>query len=492
MPRYPVIIAPLILLIGGVILNLIYGEQFIETQQYWVDQLISQLDWLFNWSTFLFVLLVIGIYVSPLGKQKIGGADAVPILSKWRWFAITLCTTIATGILFWGTAEPIFHLRDYPLDGAADPAFAMSTLFMHWTITPYAIYTVAGLAFALAYYNKGQGFSLSAMLFGLSNRPLNNTSSSIVDSICLYGLVAGMAASLGSGILTLAGGIEQFRPGFSSPVNYGWLCLLIVIAFVISASSGLQRGIKWLSGFNFIGFCLLAVLVFAFGPVQETLQLAAAGFGDFTANFLSRSTNINNPIPASWQHDWTTFYWANWFAWAPVSALFLGRLAVGYSVREFIQINWFWTSVFGGLWMVIFGGAAISADTITDGSLQALLSAKGPESIIYALLAELPLATSVVLFFLLLVFLSYVTAADSNVSAMSALSSKGISPDNPEAPLWIKIMWGSVIGLVAWTMISSAGIDGIRLISIMGGVPAMFLISLVGIGLFKTMLSNNG
>lgn len=497
-PRYFVMLLPLLLLLVGALMSITAGQWFINLQQQLVDQLISRLDWLFNWSTFLFVLLVIAVYYSPLGKQRIGGASAKPILPKWRWFAITLCTTIATGILFWGTAEPIFHLRDYPLSGETDPAFAMSTLFLHWTITPYAIYTVAGLAFALAYYNRKQPFSLATMLYALRNRPVDTRTAAIIDSVCLYGLVAGMAASLGAGVLTLCGGIQQFYPHFDGPVAYGLICLGIVLAFIISANSGLQKGIRWLSGFNFIGFCFLAIIVFSFGPITNILSLASEGLVDFAENFFARSTNINNPITAEWRQGWTSFYWANWFAWAPISALFLGRLSVGYTVKEFIQINWLWTSLFGGFWMVIFGGTAITYDLNSNGQLQELLTAEGPESIVYALLSASSLSaqpiyllnTSLVIFFLLLVFLSYVTAADSNVSAMSALSVNGVQADSPEAPLVIKIIWGTAIGIIAWAMISTAGIDGIKLISILGGLPAMLLIIVVAIGLARTMLKS--
>src|SRR3546814_9690259 len=60
---------------------------------------------LFAWAGIGFLALLAGIALSPLGGRIIGGPDATPILSRWRWFAVTLCTTIATGILFWGRSE---------------------------------------------------------------------------------------------------------------------------------------------------------------------------------------------------------------------------------------------------------------------------------------------------------------------------------------------------------------------------------------------------
>ncbi|MEM7574004.1 MAG: BCCT family transporter [Bacteroidota bacterium] len=503
--RHFVFLSPLALLLIGLVLSLINTERFFSRAQAVVDWLLQHFDWLFSWSTFLFVLLVAAVYFSPLGKQRIGGEDAQPILSRWRWFAITLCTTIATGILFWGTAEPIYHLSSPPVGSGDDPAaFAMSTLFMHWTITPYAIYTVAGLSFALAYYTHKQPFSLSSMLYPLVGERAHGWPGQVVDAICLFALVAGMAASLGAGILTLDGGLSgsletspdspnaKYADSTFQGFRYALIGLAIVAAFLISAASGLQRGIRILSTYNALGFIALAIFVLCFGPTRELFALAGKGLVDFITHFLPRSTNIGNPLPTDWQHSWTVFYWANWFAWAPISALFLGRLSVGYRVREYIQINLLWPSLFGALWMIIFGGSSIHLDLETAGAFQAGLTENGPESLIYQLFGELPATELVSGFFLLVVFLSYVTAADSNISAMGGLSVQGISPEQPEAPLYIRLIWGLVIGLVSWVMITFAGIDGIKLISTIGGFPAMLLIILVGLGLLRLLLQKFG
>ncbi|MEO0626233.1 MAG: BCCT family transporter, partial [Bacteroidota bacterium] len=266
--------APLGLLLIGLLFSIIDVETFIAANRTAVGWVLGRFDWMFSWSTFFFVLLLIAVYCSPLSNQRIGGPNAVPILSRWRWFAITLCTTIATGILFWGTAEPIYYLQSPPIGSGEDPGtFAMSTLFMHWTFTPYAIYTVAGLSFALAYYNQKQAFSLSAMLHPVLGERAKGWVAQLVDAVCLFALVAGMAASLGAGILSLSGGLARFGLNWTSAGGYAILGGGIVLAFLISAASGLQKGIRTLSNYNAIGFMLLAVLVLAFGPVSQLMGL---------------------------------------------------------------------------------------------------------------------------------------------------------------------------------------------------------------------------
>ncbi|MEL6255390.1 MAG: BCCT family transporter, partial [Bacteroidota bacterium] len=191
-------------------------------------------------------------------------------------------------------------------------------------------------------------------------------------------------------------------------------------------------------------------------------------------------------------HSWTVFYWANWMAWTPVTALFLGRLGVGYTVRDFIHFNLVFPSLFGGFWMVIFSGAAMNLDLGSgDFALYQILQAQGEQNVIFELFSQLPLSNIISVFFVLTIFISYVTAADSNTSAMSGISAKGINPENPEAPLMIKIAWGLMIGIVSYIMISFAGVDGIRMTSNLGGFPALFLVIFVAIGLVRMLLKRD-
>lgn len=491
--KVTVFFPPVLFLILTIIYSLQDNAAFIKQATHANQWILEHFDWLFTWTTFLFLLVLLAVYLSPLGKVKIGGRNAKPFLTRWRWFAITLCTTVATGILFWGTAEPLYHLHDPPAGltaraGIAETTdFAMSTMFMHWSFTPYGIYTIAGLIFALTYYNLKQPFSISSLVYPLIGSRAHGTIGLILDIICLYGLAAGMAASLGTGIFALMGGLESILGLSKSGFVLGMICLTVVSTFIVSAVSGLKRGIRLLSGWNTQAFFVLALLVFTLGPTAHILEIGRAGIIDYLSNFIPRSTNMGFNIEASWQHDWTIFYFANWFAWAPIAALFLGRLSLGYTVRDFIHFNLLFPAIFTCVWMVIFSGSALAFDLSDGGALYEVLRKQGEQNVMYEVLGKLSAGKWISLFALAVVFISYVTAADSNVSAMSAVSSVGINPENPEAPLWIKIVWGSLIGLIAWIMITSAGVDGIRLMCVLGGFPALFLIIGVGAGIIRLM-----
>src|SRR5262249_9550059 len=147
-------------------LSFFAGVPFISLLEQARNFIFMKLDWLFAYGTFAMVLICATIYISPLSKIKIGGHNAVPILTKTQWFAIALCTTVAAGIMFWATSEPLVHLYNPPFSKGIVPNsleaqnFALATLFQHWSITPSAIYTLPALAFALAFYNLKQPFSL--------------------------------------------------------------------------------------------------------------------------------------------------------------------------------------------------------------------------------------------------------------------------------------------------------------------------------------------
>lgn len=479
---------PVILLLSALALSLLDFGAFhagVSAANNWI---LSRFDWLFSLASFAAVLLTIWIFGSSIGKVRIGGASATPILSRWHWFAITLCTTIAIGILFWGAAEPIYHV-DGPPDytgispnGDAAARFAISSMFMHWTITPYAIYSVPALAFALAYYNLGRPYSLSGPLSIVFGRAATGRGGAIIDAIGLYALVAGVAASLGAGVMTLAGGVENLSSLHDTVALRFFITVAIVSVFVISSISGVQKGIKVLSDLNVKFFVALAAFVLIAGPTWEIVSLAFASLGEYLVNFIPRSLALGDRAGDEWTRDWTVFYFANWLAWAPITALFLGRISVGYTVREFLIFNLILPASFSAIWMSIFGGAAISLNA-NDGALSTALENSGPEAAIYALFEALPFTGIVAAGFVLVTFVSFATAMDSNTHSIASVCTKSspkTTSDEHRASIWLKIFWGALVGAIAFTMTATTGIDGVRMLSNLGGLPGLFILIAMG------------
>ncbi len=485
---------PMAFLVAGVLASLIDLNAFLGAMTAANRWILHHFSTAFNWGSFGFVITITWVWFSRLGKVRIGGSKATPILTRWNWFAITLCTTIAIGILFWGTAEPLYHFYEPPAlegiaAGSADAKrFALSSLFMHWSITPYAIYTVPGLAFALAYYNLEKPYSLAAPMSVLLGKTPGRGVTELIDAIALFALVAGISATLGVGILSISQGIASVAGIEASAYLLAFVAVSIVAAFMVSSLSGLLRGIRVLSDWNVKFFFLLCGVLFLAGPTGDILLSGARGLVDYAVNFLPRSVGAGATGDIEWASSWTTFYWANWLAWAPVTALFLGRIAKGYTVREFILFNMILPATFAILWMSIFGASAIEFDR-AGGDLYAVLTANGPEAVIYQLFNNLPFSAVWSVAFILLSFICFVTAADSNTEAIAGLcqldESHASIADEEHRPttLRLKVLWASLMGLTAWVMVTFSGVDGVRMLSNLGGLPALFIVLMMNIAL---------
>jgi choline-glycine betaine transporter len=494
-----VFIPPAVLTIAALIYSLVDNTGFSAMATVANNWLLDKFGWLFSLGSLGFLIAVVAVFFSPLAKVKIGGQDAVPIMSDYNWFAITLCTTIAIGILFWGTAEPLYHFAGPPggwgIEAGSPQAvrFAMSTMFMHWTFTPYAIYTLPALMFAFVFYNMRKPFSLGSTLTPVIGDRALGKFGGVVDAICLYALILGMAASLGTGILSLTGGLSYQYNVPNSPVTYWIIGAVIVTTFIISAGTGLMKGIRILSDINTKVLLFITLFVFLFGPTVYILQLGTEGFGEYISTFFQRSllTGAAAFKPGEgidmWGQGWTNFYFANWLAWAPITALFLGRLGYGQTIRKFLLFNFVLPAAFSGIWMSVFSGAALKFELDGKGISEHL--ARGPEYTGFAVLGNLPLSVVIIPLFLFICFICFVTAADSNTNAMSGISTTGISPESPEPALPMKIVWGILVGLVSVVMISASGIGGIKTLSNLGGLPALFIELVVLAGLIKIMIN---
>ncbi|MEM0910750.1 MAG: BCCT family transporter, partial [Pseudomonadota bacterium] len=483
---------PFALLLTAVVFSFVNLTAFLDTMNNINDWILAHFDWLFSYTTLCLLISLIVVFFSPLGKVKIGGKKAQPVLSKWRWFSITLCTTIATGILFWAAAEPMYHVYAPPASlelvpgSSAAREFTMATMFMHWSFSPYAIYCVPSLVFALCYHNLQKPFTIGASLSPALGKFAFSTGGHLIDALALFALISGMSASLGAGILIISGGIEAELGLSNGKSLMAIVAATIVLTFVFSAISGLHKGIARLSNINaqtfifFLGFVLLA------GPTANIAILGIQGLSEYASSFIARSTNQLTATEDGWTRAWTVFYLANWYAWAPITALFLGRIAKGYTVRQFIIVNLVLPSLCAIVWMSTFSGATIFFDDALGGAFRESLVSNGPESVVFLLLDNLPYAAGMTLTLIGVTFVSFVTAADSNTDAMSRLcTSADFSTVNPsKTNLYLKIVWGATIGIISWVMVSFASVDGLRMLSNLGGLPAIFIIIITNISLF--------
>ena len=484
---------------GILILNLTNYDLFLTAMNFTVGWILETFSWLLNAVSCVVVIIVVVVYFSPFGQVRFGGSKSRPILSYSNFIWIVLCTVMGAGLMLWACGEPMYHLYLPPANVAAGPLsgeailWGMENILLSWTFTPMAIYSLPTILFAFAFYNMKKPFSISSMISPLlhdyqGGDEILVKASPAIDSVCLFCLCMGMAASLGAGILLVTSGLEKFSDGFliSSPALWTVCGAAIVAAFIISASSGIMRGIRLLSITNSYFYLVLGLFVFLIGPTTYLLNLCVESFGAYLSDFFKISLWTSTSSGDGWSRQWPTFYWCVWMAWMPVSVAFLGRIAQGFTVRETLNAVFLIPSIFSVVWLVIFSGTAIHQEMSGQG-VYAAMQTGGTAAATYAVLDNLPFSAVTVPLFLITAFISYVTSADSNTNAIAGLCTKGLTAADAESPMILKVIWGLTIGAVCLIILIAYDIEGVKLLSYLGGLPVVFLMLMFVVCVIRVM-----
>lgn len=482
--------------LGIIIVGLVAPKLFYDALNAIVEFAFLNFGWLFQLSGNIFLFICLFFCFSKYGDIRFGGKDAKPELSTWNWFAISLCAGIATGIVFWGIAEPLYHLMDsgvFEVLGITPKTeqaamFSMVTTYIHWTFIPYAMYGICGLGIAYAAYNMDLPYKVSSTLYPIAGKSINGFTGAVVDGICLLGIAGGVAAVLGVGTMQISSGI-QILTGLTADKTM-WIAVVSAMAavYVISSYTGLNRGIRWLSDKNAKIFLALMIFVFVFGPTRFILSLGTQATGHFINEFFIRTHYLSAVDGSAWPRWWPIYYWAIWLAYAPLIGMFLARLAKGRTIRQFLLMNLMVPAIFGLLWFSVFGGAAIHLE-LTGQGLWAAIHEGGKlmlEKSVFEFLKHYPLANILSWVFVGTVFISIVTMADSMTSTVASLSTTAAHQEGKEPPATLKIFWGAVMSSVAIINLISgsgggeiSGIDATKQISTAAGFPILFLMMLM-------------
>lgn len=476
---------PFLFLIIALTYSIIDKDGFYNFASAANDWVLENFGWTYSLTSFL-CLVAIGVaYFSPMGDVVLGGANAEPILSKKNWATITLCTAMAAGALFWGMAEPIYHIAYPPVELTANSwesaKFAMETMVLHWSIHPYSLYTLPVIAFAFAFFNMNKPFSVASQLSIITDKFNIKTGEKdlfpqILDAVLLFSMGLGILGVICTGTLNMGGALQAIT-GMASK-NLAWLLILVLVtvSFIISSVSGIQKGIKFLSNLNVYVYLIILAILFMLGPTSFMLNGIVEAIGGTIANLPERLLTTGAYSGDSWAKGWTVFYAGSWASWAPISACFLARLGVGYKIKDLITINFGIPILFNIIWTGVFSNIAVNYQLTGKLDLVNILETEGAEAVIYAVFNELPGSQFIIIIFFVALLLSMITAMDSTTNSISALSTSGISPIAQEAPIFLKVMWGLLFVTLSYIMLTVAGIDGIKMVSNLGGLPNIFII----------------
>lgn len=443
---------------------------------------VDRFGWFYLLTATVLLIAAIALGASRYGGIRLGDDDDEPEYSTGAWFSMLFSAGMGIGLVFWGVAEPIAHYTAPPTADAESLQAARDALrysFFHWGLHPWAIYSVLALALAYARFRRGWRATISGALRPLLGDRVDGPLGTAIDTIAVVATVFGVATSLGLGAAQVNGGLAALVDGVEvdAAVQLGVIAVVTVL-FLVSALSGLQRGIKWLSTAN----VALAVAIFAFVLLTASTGRLVGAFTTTLGNYvveLPRMSLQAGPFDDernAWINGWTVFYWAWWISWSPFVATFIARISRGRTIREFIVGVLAVPTLVSALWFSVFGGAGILAQR--DG---ARLAEQGPESQLFALFDTLPFGALAGVLAMVLVVTFFITSADSATFVLGALSTKG----GQDPARSVTVVWGLVIAASASVLLVSGGLDGLQTASIVAAFPFAVVLLLVLASLVK-------
>nr|WP_243760657.1 BCCT family transporter [Aestuariicella hydrocarbonica] len=486
-----VFIVSSIVVIAFVFLSLALPEQstsLFEAGKNWIN---THLSWFFMFSANIFVVVCLGLIFSPLGRIRIGGAEAKPDYSRLSWFAMLFAAGMGIGLVFYGVSEPLTHYgtsfggvsvgdngvrTDWaPLAGAeGDPQAAlnlgMAATIYHWGLHPWAIYAIVALSLSIFSFNKGLPLTIRSIFYPILGERVWGWPGHVIDILAVFATLFGLATSLGIGAQQAAAGLDHLFGLGAGDLTLVLLITGISAIAIVSIVAGVDKGVKRLSEINMVLAFALLMFVVVVGP---TLLILTSFFTNLTS-YLAELPALANPFgreDANFSQGWTTFYWAWWISWSPFVGMFIARVSRGRSVREFLVSVLLIPSLVSVFWMTAFGTTAIhQLQQGFEGAATAELPLK-----LFMMLEHLPLSEITSFIGIILVIVFFVTSSDSGSLVIDTITAGG----KLDAPKPQRIFWGATEGAIAVALLLGGGLGALQAAAISAGLP-FTLVLLVG------------
>ncbi|WP_386079605.1 BCCT family transporter [Vreelandella sp. F11] len=455
--------------------------------------LTGNLAWFFILAANIFVILCVGLIFSPLGKIRIGGAEAKPDFTYMGWFSMLFAAGMGIGLMFFGVNEPLAHFGTSfdggswaPLAGAEGnaagaEALAMAATIFHWGLHPWAIYAVVALSLALFSFNKGLPLSMRSVFYPILGERVWGWPGHLIDILAVFATLFGLATSLGLGATQAAAGLTYLFGAPESDITMILLIIGITMIAIASIVAGVDKGVQLLSKINIAMAAALLFFVIAVGPTL----LILTGFFENLWSYAMHLPALSNPFgreDANFSQGWTAFYWAWWISWSPYVGMFIARVSRGRTVREFLISVLIVPSVVSVLWMTTFGGTAI--DQYVSQGIEAVRDA-GVDLQLFIMLEQLPLSqiTSFVAIVLVIVF--FVTSSDSGSLVIDSITAGG----KVDAPTPQRVFWAIIEGAIAIALLLGGGLTALQTMAVSTGFPFTIILLVACYAIVKGLMS---
>ncbi|WP_041667387.1 glycine betaine uptake BCCT transporter [Acetohalobium arabaticum] len=447
--------------------------------------LTTNFGWLYLLAASSFVFFGIALASSRYGKVKLGKDDEEPEYDTLSWFAMLFSAGMGIGLVFWGVAEPISHFLHPPVGagGTAKAAEkAMTYSFFHWGFHAWGCYSILAMTLAYFQFRKETPALISKTFKPLLGDKINGPLGKTIDILTVLATVAGVATSLGLGTIQINGGLNYlFGIPISSLVQVG-IILLITVIYIVTAISGLDKGIKAIANLNLRVALILLVTVIIIGPTAKIFNMLTSGIGGYLSNLFNLGFNTRIYTNPDWMGSWTIFYLAWWIAWAPFVGTFIARISRGRTIREFVGGVLAVPSLASMIWFAAFGTSAINLN-FTGSEKVVEAASKNVSTALFEIFAHYPLGFWISVVTIFLVFTFFITSANSATFVLAMISSKGdLNPTNKVKSVWGVVQAGLAIGLLI-----SGGLEALQIASIAGAFPFAIIMILMCVSLYKSL-----
>ena len=420
--------------------SLISPENFRSFFEWFTLQTLDLFGDYYLYFGFGAVILLLLIAVLPSGKKQLGTGK--PEYNFYSWVAMLFSTGMGPGLMLRAVQEPVNYYLNPPLETTYDPAsYALAYTFFHWGLTPWAFYSLFGLAVAFAVHVRRKKLLPSAVI-------VNHEPTAIgIDTLIILCTIFGVISSVGLGSRQLLEGLNFVTTG-SYPASRAILIVLfIVFVSIFSARSGLGKSIKYISTLNISLSLALLFFVLFNSSLSSYFSTFFGALIIYLKDFIPMSLNLGkHQMDRAFLLDWTYFYWAFWLAWVPFTGVFIARISKGRTIRTFVLGTLIAPVTGTFFWFTAFGERAIHGG-LTRAELSGLYGSV--YSAIFQFFNGLPMATLINPISLLLLFTFLITSIDSAIYVLSMFSDNGSEePDQKH-----RLVWGLVLGGLTATLL---------------------------------------
>ncbi len=514
---------------------------------------------------FAFFLFIVAA-LPATGKKILGPVGVKPEFSNFSWFSMMFGAGLGVGLMVFATAEPLSLWGSNPVvvagDVVANSKEALTSTyrytFLHYGFHAWAIYVITGLSLAYYAYTRDMPLTIRSALTPLLGKAVNGPIGHIVDVLGVVATILGVSVTIGFGISQFVDGVYSITGmewmmdmtgDVPKPATVGLIVALVMIMTmsIISAVSGVGKGVKYLSNLNLVLSLILLLTFVFFGSFLFAMTTYATALMDYILHFFSLSFEAYSPLSADayaanlpaeaaplagdlfagatnawgslesfqtgltgaaaelpaevqeaayeagsegrlfgWQSGWTTFYWAWWIAFSPFVGLFLARISKGRSVREFIIGCVFAPALVCFAWMTILGATAIDLE-MTGGANGAIIGASNTAKLFVTLgnMIDGGFLTAISVMSVVLIMTFLVTSADSGILVMNTIMSGG----EEETGVKHRIIWGLILTFLIGALLiaGGGGLDALKNAMIIGALPFTFVMVLMTISLAKAL-----